>query len=59
MLALPEPLEAAIEQALKTVPASQWLSAARRLSDVLSRRARGAGAAARAGRGGEFSATRR
>ena len=34
MLALPEPLEAAIEQALKTVPASQWLSAARRLSDV-------------------------
>jgi ribosomal protein RSM22 (predicted rRNA methylase) len=33
MLALPEPLEAAIEQALKTVPASQWLSAARRLSE--------------------------
>lgn len=33
MLALPGPLEVAIERALKSAPASQWTSAARELSD--------------------------
>lgn len=48
MLTLPESLEAAIDEALKTAPASRWMGAARKLSDrYRAERTGGEGALAR------------